>query len=84
MDVKKKVNNEPTTIEPQEIRKPVAVLQVELEEKIVKAIDESGLHISLIYAYFKEFTENLARTAEETRRAEISQYNAQVQALSNK
>lgn len=63
------------------ISKPVAILQQEMENKIVNAINESGLHPVIVLAYLEKFTENFRSTAEQVREAEISRYNAEIQGI---
>ena len=83
MSTKEKVNNEPIK-EPQTVEKPVAILMQELEEKVVGAIQSSGLHINIISNYFQKLTAQLVQLEEENRKQEIEQYNAQIQALDHK
>ena len=65
------------------IQKPITILQSELANKIVKNINESGLHPALIMPVIEEIYMLTKNTLNETREKEKIEYENSIVAVVN-
>ena len=65
------------------IEKPLGLVRKELQEKIVNAINESGLPLSMIAYIMKDILDTVNATVAQQESAEIAEYEAKL-AESNK
>ena len=65
------------------IQKPITIVQSELANKIVKNINESGLHPALIMPVIEEIYMLTKNTLNETREKEKIEYEKSIMVLAN-
>lgn len=63
------------------IEKPLGLVRKELQEKIVNAINESGLPLSMIAYIMKDILDTVNATVAQQESAEIAEYEAKLAEL---